>query len=255
MDNELLIENLKSRFRDQDAIPKEQIIDFLRLFYVEAKLSTLNWRLHELARDGVLIRTGWGYYALNTRRQFSPSIPKDLQKVGDQIKADLPFIEYCVWDTRTIADLMIQQPMDFIQLVEVERVALSSTYNLLQNRGIFPERNVGSVYYYEDWIRLIHHGASAEAPIIIKPLIGEAPLQQEAPYKTASLEKVIVDLIADQDLFFAFQEELAYIIKSAFEKYAINRDKLRRYARRRNKIEKVDFFLFQLPPNYQPYDS
>jgi hypothetical protein len=255
VDKESLIQDLKSRFSDKAAIPKEQLIDFLKLFYADAKQSTLDWRLHELSRDGVLIRTGWGYYALNTRRQFSPSLPKDLRWIGDQIKAELPYTDYCVWDTRVLADLMIQQPVNFIQLVEVERIAVSSTHNLLQNRGAISEGNLGTIYVYEDWMTLSHHIASTNNPIIIRPLVGEAPLQQEKQYKTASLEKIIVDIIADQDLFHAFQEELAYIVKSAFEKYVINRDKLRRYARRRNKIEQIDSFLFQLPPNYQPYDS
>jgi len=94
------------------------------------------------------------------------------------------------------------------------------------------------------------------APVIIlKPLISEAPLQPLDRYVTAPLEKILVDLLADQPLFFAYQEELEYIVHTAFDKFIINRDKLRRYARRRNRVEQVDQLLQQLPTTRQHYDS
>lgn len=74
-------------------------------------------------------------------------------------------------------------------------------------------------------------------PIIVKPLITEAPLLVQDRYRTAPLEKILVDLMADQSLFFTYQEELDYIVHTAFDKFIINRDKLRRYARRRNRAD------------------
>ena len=53
-----------------------------------------------------------------------------------------------------------------------------------------------------------------------------------------------MDLISDIKLYEAFQgAELAYIIKEAFRKYPINRDKMFRYARRRRKGEKVESMI------------
>ena len=46
----------------------------------------------------------------------------------------------------------------------------------------------------------------------------------------------------------AYQEELPYIVRTAFAKFVINRDKLRRYARRRNRLEQVEQLLGQSPP-------
>ena len=54
----------------------------------------------------------------------------------------------------------------------------------------------------------------------------------------------MVDLIADVKLYETFQGvELAYIIKEAFRKYPINKDKMFRYARRRRKEEKVESMI------------
>jgi hypothetical protein len=50
------------------------------------------------------------------------------------------------------------------------------------------------------------------------------------------LEKILVDFYADTDTFYYLQgNEILNIYHSAFEKYTINRYRLMRYAKRRNK--------------------
>lgn len=233
------------------------LTDFLRQHYgQDVKPSTLAWRLHELTQTGILIRTGYGHYDLNDRPTFLPTLSPTLRKINERITAQLPFTDCCVWDTRILADLMVQQPMSYLQLVEVDRIALSAVYQLLQARPVLIDRKAPAIYLYEDWLTLSRNGVQHPAPVIIlKPLISEAPLQPLDRYVTAPLEKILVDLLADQALFFAYQEELDHIVRTAFDKFAINRDKLRRYARRRNRVEQVDQWLGQLQTTKPHYDS
>ena len=81
--------------------------------------------------------------------------------------------------------------------------------------------------------------------IIIKPLITEAPLLEQEVITLASFEKLLVDCIADKDLFAAQQDELEFIYKTAFSKYNINVNKLKRYARRRSQLEKLNELLYK----------
>lgn len=239
---------LREQFGTQDTIPKAALIDLLERYWGEAKPSTLAWRLHELTQEGVLVRTGYGQYQINNRPTYQPDLSPTLRKINDRLKAQLPFTDCCVWDTRVLADLMIQQPMSVLQLVEVDRVAVESVYQLLQEQPIRIDRKNLAVYRYEDWLLLSQHGLPSATPVIIKPLISESPVQQQGRYVTAPLEKMLVDLVADTDLFFTYQEELPYIVRTAFAKFVINRDKLRRYARRRNRLEQVEQLLGQSPP-------
>lgn len=192
------------------------------------------------------MRTGYGLYQLNDRPVFIPTLSPTLRKMSDRIKTELPFTDCCVWDTGIVADLMIQQPMSVLQLVEVDRVAVSSVYQLLQNRPILLDRKIIPIYLYKDWLTLSRNGMHHPTPIIIKPLISEAPVLVQDRYRTAPLEKILVDLMADQSLFLTYQEELDYIVHTAFDKFIINRDKLRRYARRRNRAAQADQLLSQL---------
>jgi 3-deoxy-D-manno-octulosonic acid (KDO) 8-phosphate synthase len=54
-----------------------------------------------------------------------------------------------------------------------------------------------------------------------------------------TLEKILVDIIADDALFSAQQGELEFIFKSAFDKYNINKSKMKRYASRRNREAEI----------------
>lgn len=246
MDTEALYTTLRKRFSGQNVIPKTELIDLLQRHYQQVKPATLDWRLHELVQTGILMRTGYGLYQLNDRPLFIPTLSPTLRKLSDRIKAQLPFTDCCVWDTGIVADLMIQQPMSMLQLVEVDRVAVSSVYQLLQNQPVLLDRKTLPVYLYEDWLTLSRNGMPHPTPIIIKALISEAPMLAQDRYRTAPLEKILVDLMADQRLFFTYQEELDAIVHTAFDKFIINRDKLRRYARRRNRADQVGHLLNQL---------
>ena len=91
--------------------------------------------------------------------------------------------------------------------------------------------------------------ASKEA-IIVKALLSESPIQSAGGVPVQSLEKIMVDLYADSNLFLFLQgNELVNIFRNAFEKYTINRDKLMRYAKRRNKEKLMKIAINQINSN------
>ena len=75
--------------------------------------------------------------------------------------------------------------------------------------------------------------------IIIKNLNSEAPIHKGNNINVPTLEKILVDIIADDALFSAQQGELEFIFKSAFDKYNINKSKMKRYASRRNRVTEI----------------
>jgi len=234
---------LRERFKSQETISKANLIDMLKLFYGEAKPTTLAWRLHELTQENVLARVGFGLYRLNDR-PICPSEPSlTLRQISDRLKTERPLITCCVWDTRLLASLMIHQPMKHLQLVEVDRDASMAVYHLLRNWPEITDQNKQALYLYEDWLVLSRRGFIADNPVIIKPLVSEAPLVHHDGYTTAPLEKILVDLLADQELYHAYQEEVETMFRDALERFIVNRDKLRRYARRRNRFGQVQALL------------
>ncbi len=84
-------------------------------------------------------------------------------------------------------------------------------------------------------------------PIIVKPLISEAPMQKVRNINTTTIEKILVDLFSDENLFQFYQgREKKTIFKEAYAKFTINNSKLLRYASRRGKKEEIEKMISQI---------
>ena len=129
--------------------------------------------------------------------------------------------------------------MNFI-LLEVEKESLQSVfYEMKKNKNdVFVEPSEGVIENY-----VIYQ----KNPVIVKTLITEAPLQEVEKVFTTTIEKLLVDIFCDKDLFFAFQgKELRTIMEEAFMKYSVNQNKIIRYANRRGKKEELINYLKQI---------
>jgi hypothetical protein len=86
-----------------------------------------------------------------------------------------------------------------------------------------------------------------KSAIIVKTLISEAPIQTVQNITVPTIEKILVDLFCDKNLFYAYQgKELHTIFQEAFSKYTINQNKLMRYSNRRGKKEEFIKYLKQI---------
>jgi hypothetical protein len=81
---------------------------------------------------------------------------------------------------------------------------------------------------------------------IIKNLVTESPTGKNNKIVIPTLEKLLVDIIIDKELFAAQQGELDFIYKSAFDKYDVNKAKMKRYAIRRNKEQDLERMISRI---------
>jgi hypothetical protein len=196
------------------------------------------YTLNSLVKNGLLERTGRGKYVLGLNRQlYSPTLESQIKGIYGLIQEEKPMLECCVWRTSIINEFTLHQPGRFAQMVEIERDGLDAVFDLLRD-------NYTNVYLTPSDELLGRYIAYQNDAIIIIPLTSEAPIQNIDGIRTTTIEKLLVDLIADVKLYETFQgSELAYIIKEAFRKYPINKDKMFRYAKRRRKGEKVESMI------------
>jgi hypothetical protein len=182
------------------------------------------YTLNSLVKNGLLERTGRGKYILGLKRQlYTPPLENEIKGIYGLIQEEKPLLECCVWRTSIINEFTLHQAGRFAQMVEIERDGLEPVFDLLRDH--YP--NV----YQND-------------AIVIIPLTSESPTQRIEGVRTTTIEKLLVDLISDVKLYESFQgAELAYIIKEAFRKYPINKDKMLRYARRRRKGNNVESMI------------
>ena len=193
------------------------------------------YSLNSLVKSGILERTGRGKYILGLKRKiYTPPLENEIKGIYGLIQEEKPLLECCVWRTSIVNEFTLHQPGRFAQMVEIERDGLDAVFDLLRD-------NYSNVYLTPSDELLDRYIAYQNDAIIIIPLTSEAPTQNIDGIRTTTIEKLLVDLIADVKLYETFQgAELAYIIKEAFRKYPINKDKMFRYARRRRKGGKVE---------------
>ena len=80
----------------------------------------------------------------------------------------------------------------------------------------------------------------------INNLVSEAPTQEIYGVKTATIEKILVDIFCDKIIYSTFQgNEMKNIFYNAFKDYTININTLLRYAQRRGKKSEIEQYIFE----------
>ena len=223
---------IQSYFKEHQTISKNDLVESILKDFPYLKDSSISVYLSQLKKKGVIKNPARGVYALIGKEEFSPIVDVKLKRLFKRIKKDYPFIEFCIWSTSWLNELMRHQPFKYYTVLELEKhVAESVFYSLKEQRKqVFFEPNNETFELY------IHNSNDV---IIIKQLKSEAPLQEIGSVVVPCLEKLLVDMIIDTKVYAAQQGELDFIYFSAFKKFEINRSKMKRYALRRNKEKEI----------------
>lgn len=232
----LHIKELRDYFAHKEQISVSELIDFYKQFEENVKRSTIDWRIYELNRKGILHRIARGIYSLSKKGKnyLIPEISKSLKYLYNKIHKQFPFIDLCIWSTKWLNEFMLHQPGRFYTVLDIEKDVSESIFYALKEVG-------KDVYLNPSEEILSKYIVNKTEPIIITYLTTEAPTQRVDNVKTITLEKMLVDIYCDQVLFSAYQgAEMKRIYRTAFEKYNVSESKMFRYANRRNKKDEIE---------------
>jgi len=248
-------------FRPGDTIPKPELVSLLRIQYPDAKPATLNWRIFDLVQQGMLIRRGRGLYQIvpdkGSRAVLIPNVPSELGRWGKKLNEAFPLLTVCLWSTSVLHPFMQQQPFVTYWLIETEREAVDAVLDLVRTsqsqtapavvRHSDRSAKTLPVVLATDLSLAERYQSDATTFVLVKPLISEAPMQTTTDGLTVpTAEKILVDLLADTDVFNLFGEEVPHLFEQLNERYILNRDRMRRYARRRHRLPNLDNHLARL---------
>ena len=229
----LQITDFKKHFLDVNLFGVKDIYAFYLKYDKEVKQTTINWRIYKLIDLGILKRVGRGKYSLGEQKIFTPEITSDIESIYSMVGKQFPYLEKSIWTTKWLNQWMLHIPNTHLIILEVEKEAEENVfYHLKESRkNVFLYTEEGIINKYADDDTDI---------VIIKNLITDSPLQNIKTVEVPTIEKIVVDLIVDTELFSAYQgRDLDSIIENAVEYYTINNDKLLRYANRRRKKDIV----------------
>lgn len=194
--------------------------------------SSLKWYLFKLVNENALVRTGRGMYGKVLKQTFAPKPIEEVEEVYGLLQSNFPFAKFCVYQGDIIAPLQHHLSSNRVVYVETDRDSAETVFNFLKDRSrdvyLRPDKNM--IYRYVDMDNRV---------FFVKNLVSEAPLQKISGVPMPTLEKLLVDILRDTDFFYLQGSESEHIIENAFNLYAVNRNRLFRYAGRRKAKEEI----------------
>lgn len=201
---------------------------------IEISKVTLSWYLSGMVKDGILHKLGRGIYTDKSVSQveYTPRLRDKAVKIGKEVAKNYPFINVSVLDGQIFCDFQHHLSTNNIIYVEVDRDVTESIFHFLKETESRVYHNPDESFVYDN-IDL------AKSGIIVKPLVTESPLEDYKGVKTPRLEKILVDILCDDDMGYLHGAEWSYMFRNALSQYSVNRTTMLRYASRRNVREVI----------------
>jgi len=231
------------RFKDKKSFTADDVYSFYSRNEPGIKRSTVRWRIYNYIRKGTIKRISRGVYSMGKGKNFSHSLSGEHKKISREIKKSFPFVTYCCWDISVLKEFFQHMPKQQFFFIEVEKDAVEAVFYFLREtrENVFKDFDKNIIENYIE---------EKQESVIVKPLISESPLTEFDGTPVPVLEKILVDILAERELFYFLQgNELKHIYKNAFDKYTIQKSKLIRYAGRRGKKEEIKKVLEQINGN------
>jgi len=231
------INNIKKEFEKFNIITTKALFSYYKSKNPNVKKTTVNWHIYKLVQQGELQRIGRGKFIIGKELKYASNLSSKEFKINKLLKKDFPFIKFCIWNTSILNEFAQHVSAFQFIVVEAEKDALDSVYFTLKD-------NFNSTFKKPAKEIVEEYISNQPNSIIVNSFISEAPLEKINKIPTSSLEKLLVDLYCDKNLFYFLRGyELVNIYKNAFDKYTVNRSKLLRYAGRRGKKQQMDKFI------------
>lgn len=214
---------------------KDLLLD-ISLQQMGIKDSAINLQVNRMIASGILCRIGRGKYELiqNGLPEYVYQPSEEEKSIFMKLRQQFPFLDICIWGPSVLASFMLHVPDIGYTFVDVERDGMETVFHALQ------EMNLGRNILLSPSSTDCEHYLTGSDAIVVRQLIGQSPLTVVDGCIVPRIEKILVDAVNDNELFFASGSEIYNIYEYAHERNRINMSKLLRYASRRNRKEKVE---------------
>jgi len=229
---------IQYKFKDLDSFTRAELFELISKYDPELNNRTIGWRVFDLKKKNIIHSVGRGIYKISDKLNYAPLPDEEIRKISDYLNKEFYNLEYVIWNSSWLNEFSIHQTFNNFMILEVASDIIESVYFKLLKLGlkeVFMKPGRDDIYYKV---------LQADKPLIIKALITRSPNQKVNKIHFPSIEKIIVDIYTDVNIFYMYQgNELETIMQSIFDKYNVNTAKMMNYAKRRNKGEDLKDYL------------
>jgi len=242
MNDRLKIDQVKKVFYHKKSFRRAELKEFYIKFYPQLKETTFRWMLYDLKKNKVISSLERGVFTLYEKKTitlsiYQPTISQKLEDIYSKLIKQFPYLNICIWETSWLNEFMLHQPGRFFTIIEVESGTEEAVFYYL--KSMFE-----NVYVKPTYKDIELYVLEKTDSIVIKKLVSQAPISKKMHICIPKLEKILVDLFAEEDFFYFYQgQELVNIFENIFLYYKVCLPTLYRYAKRRKCNERLETFL------------
>ena len=223
-------EEVLDRIDDKKTYCHKELVDELRKLKTDLSESTYHWAISGLVRAGALTRLGYDSYSLSSnlsKDKYVPVYSDTAEELIRLISEKYPYVQFTVFETVLMNEFLNHLIAQNTVFIQVERESSIYVFRFLQEQGIQnvmykPGKNDFNLYWSKDCV-------------IVTDMISEAPIRADKPH-AIMLEKMLVDMLADKLIAATFSKaELPDVMEQAQSRYLLDKVRMLRYARRRNR--------------------
>lgn len=245
----ILDRHLIQAFQDQSTFTKADLRSFYETFDPELKESTLKWRIYDLRNTGVIREVKRGLYTTQLLPKYQPQISEALQEILGEVQRTYDDnVQFCGWETSWLNSFSRHQASSNMIIIEIEKDLMESLF--FDMKGIYDY----SFYINPSKNEIRYQITEDRQPVIIKKLITRSPITtyefDEVSYRVPTIEKMMVDLVCDEDLLYTYQgTEMLQIWEKVLENIAFDFSQMLTYAKRREKGSPIQNMLVNQIPH------
>lgn len=245
----LIENNVIEAFQKRSSFNRDELYEFYLNSEPNLKESTFSWRIYDLKKKDIIKTIGRGLYVISYKPKYKPVLSNNALKIARKISERFEEINYAIWEIPWLNEFSQHQTFNQMIVVEVEKEFEESLYYFLNDSlqmNFFLNPDDKQIKFYI---------SEVNSSVVVKRLVTRAPTikikEKKTTIPTATLEKIMVDLFADENLFHFYQgSELIYIFERILNHYSINLTKLFSYAKRRKKEQEIKQFISNHIPNF-----
>ena len=194
----------------------------------------ISFTLQNMLCKGEIERMERGRFHFPTGNKllFAPHPSDTIRQLHADLKERFPFVDFCIWNTRDLFPLMHHVPNMQMLIVSCEKDTVASVAHSLANmtdRIVLPEPK-----RYD-----LENIALGREVIVVNTLVSQAPVMEVDGVPVPKLEKILVDILVEEQFSYLEGSESYRIFETAFSDYQVRQSMLLRYAGRRNRREQV----------------
>ena len=247
-----LLKQFPKDFSGRKSVTKRELRDYVAKNIPDSSEKEFRATLYQLENNLEILASGSGIFLINEksdyvsnnqsslRTKYEPSPSAFIQGIIFQIKNAFPNVDFTIWETKELNQFIVHQTFYNLVILECEKDSVESLFNNLSEfypskTFLSPDRLVFERYILQQ----------KEALIISKSVTQTPKGRKKTFWPYAKIEKILVDIFTNKDLFIFFQgKEMVNIFKGVFKKYLVDERSLFRYAGRRHVAGKIKDFIF-----------